>query len=323
MRTAESQTKSVTTRESTTGSAHVRKKVNQGAKAEVQRQESGNELSNPTAHELAVLSSFERLAFHVVRRMNQGYWKTFWTWCQKTIGAGWIHLSTYNIMDVYGLENVEASSHDRPILLVANHRSFFDMYAVSTVLFRQTSWRKQLFFPVRGRFFYQSPLGLFVNLVMGWWSMYPPFFAAGDHPVPEKRDFDKYSFRVLTELCRAGRGNVIGFHPEGTRNKSDDPYSFLPAQPGVGKLIKAANPQVIPVFIAGLCNSLPRQVLRNWNREEVIRIHFGAPLDLSEQVMKSDRLRTHKEIGDIVMCKIAELGENDRKVRGDRYTDLK
>src|SRR6185369_2176818 len=75
-----------------------------------------------------------------------------------------------------GLEHVEAASRDRPLLLVANHRSFFDMYAVSTVLFRNTRWRKQLFFPVRGRFFYQSPLGLLVNLIMGWWPMYPPFF---------------------------------------------------------------------------------------------------------------------------------------------------
>jgi len=34
---------------------------------------------------------------------------------------------------------------------------------------------------------------------------------------------------------------------------------------------------------------------------------------LSEQLQKPDRLRTHKEIADIVMSKIAELGENDRK----------
>ncbi|HTG92868.1 MAG TPA: lysophospholipid acyltransferase family protein [Pyrinomonadaceae bacterium] len=272
----------------------------------------------PASEELSVLSWFERLSFRLVRRMNVGNWKRFWTWCQKIFGAGWIHLSTYNIMNVYGLENVEAASHERPLLLVANHRSFFDMYTVSTVLFRNTKWRKQLFFPVRGRFFYQSPLGLFVNLVMGWWSMYPPFFAAGDRPVPEKRTFDKYSFRVLTELARVGPGNVIGFHPEGTRNKGDDPYSFLPAQPGVGKLIRAANPQVIPVFIAGLCNDLPRQIARNWNREDVIRIHFGEMMDLSPYFEKPDRLRTHKEIADAVVAKIAELGEKDRalQIRG-------
>ncbi|PWT87660.1 MAG: hypothetical protein C5B55_14420 [Blastocatellia bacterium] len=271
----------------------------------------------PTIEEAGVLSPFERFSFRLVQRMNRGAWKRFWTWCQSTLGAGWIHLSTYNIMNVYGLENVEDASHDKPILLVANHRSFFDMYAVSTVLFRNTSWRKQLYFPVRGRFFYQSPVGLFVNLVMGWWSMYPPFFATGDHPIPEKRAFDKFSFRLLADLAREGAGNVIGFHPEGTRNKSSDPYSFLRAQPGVGKLIMDAKPQVIPVFIAGLCNSLPKQVVRNWNREEVIRIYFGPQVDLTDHLQRGDRLRTHKEIADFVMTKIAELAEEDKKRPGN------
>jgi 1-acyl-sn-glycerol-3-phosphate acyltransferase len=246
--------------------------------------------------------------------MNLGRWKRFWTWCQKVFGAGWIHFSTYNLMRVYGLEHVAAASHERPLLLVANHRSFFDMYTVSTVLFRHTRWRKQLFFPVRGRFFYQSPLGLFVNLLMGWWSMYPPFFASGEKPIPEKRAFDKYSFRLLTEICRHGAGNVIGFHPEGTRNKAPDLYSFLPAQPGVGKVIKEASPQVIPVFIAGLSNDLLRQVLGNWIGGPKIRIHFGPQIDFAEYLTRKDHVRTYKEISDLVMIRIAQLGEQDKKL---------
>jgi len=266
----------------------------------------------PSPDEFAVLSRFERFAFRLVRRMNTGGWKRFWTACQRTLGAGWIHLSTYNLMQVYGLEHIEASSRTRPILIVANHRSFFDMYTVSTVLFRNTSWRKQLFFPVRGRFFYQGLPGLFVNLVMGWWSMYPPFFASGDKPLPEKRPFDKYSFRLLTELCRTGAGNVIGFHPEGTRNRSWNPYSYLRPQPGLGKIIKDAAPQVIPVFIAGLGNDLTKQVLGNWTGGQKIRIHFGQQIDFSEFLAKRDHVRTYKEIADHVMAKIAELGEQDR-----------
>jgi 1-acyl-sn-glycerol-3-phosphate acyltransferase len=270
----------------------------------------------PIAEEFAVLTSFERVVYRFVHRMNHGLWKRFWTWCQSIFGAGWIHLSTYNLMQVYGLENIEAVSRERPILFVANHRSFFDMYVVSTTLFRHTRWRKQLFFPVRGRFFYDSVLGLFVNLVMGWWSMYPPFFASGEKPIIEKRAFDKFSFRLLTELCRNGRGNVIGFHPEGTRNKGPDPYSYLPAQPGVGKLIKDAAPQVIPVFIAGLGNDLPKQVLGNWRGGEKIRIHFGRQLDLSDYLSKKDQARTYVEISKFVMTRIAELGEQDREMWG-------
>lgn len=249
----------------------------------------------------------ERFAFRVVHRMNKGRAKRFWTWCQRVIGAGWIHLATYNLMRVYGLEHVESVDPSRPLLLVANHRSFFDMYTVSTVLFRQTRLTRALFFPVRGRFFYESPLGMLVNFVMGWWSMYPPIFAASD-----KRLFDKYSIRRLAELCHSGAGHMVGFHPEGTRNKNADPYSYLRAQPGVGRLIKDATPQVIPVFIAGLGNSLPRQVLSNWTGGEPIRVHFGPQLDLSKFVNMKGHVRTYKEIADLTMRKIAELGEADR-----------
>jgi 1-acyl-sn-glycerol-3-phosphate acyltransferase len=269
----------------------------------------------PAPDEVAVLSPMEWFAFGLTRRMNRGRWKRFWTLCQRTVGAGWIHLATYNLMRVYGLEHLEAASRERPVLLVANHRSFFDMYAVSSVLFRRTRWRKQLFFPVRGRFFYDSPLGLLVNFVMGWWSMFPPFFAGGENPLVDKRAFDKYSMRVLTALCHEGAGNVVGFHPEGTRNKNQDPYSFLRPQPGVGRIIKDARPQVVPVFIAGLGNDLARQVLGNWRGGEPVRIHFGPSIDLSEFQTRRDSLRTYKEIADFVMSKIAELAERDRELR--------
>ncbi len=262
---------------------------------------------DPTYEELAVLDSMERFAFRVAHRMNQGSWKRFWTWCQREIGSRWIQLTTYNLMNVYGLEHVNNIRHDRPLLLVANHRSFFDMYAVSSVLFRRTRWSKTLYFPVRSRFFYESPLGMFVNMLMGWWSMYPPIFAES-----EKRVFDKYSVRRLAQLCRTGPGHVIGFHPEGTRNRSEDPYSYLRAQPGVGKLIKDAAPQVIPVFIAGLGNSLLRQVMGNWSGGERIRIRFGEPLDLTSLLEKKDHVRTYKEIAEFVMGRISMLGEEDQ-----------
>ena len=85
----------------------------------------------------------------------------------------------------------------------------------------------------------------------------------------------------------------------------------------IGKVIMAARPQVIPVFIAGLGNDLPKQILGNWRGGEKIRLHFGEPIDLSEFYQKRDSLRTHKEIGDHLMKKIAELGEQDRKLVTD------
>ena len=265
----------------------------------------------PTAEEVGVLAPMERSGFKLARAMNFGAWKRFWTFCQRHIGSLWIYLATYNLMNVFGIENVQNSDPDRPLLLVANHRSFFDMYTVSSVMFRRTTRPITLYFPVRAKFFYDRPLGWFVNLVMGWWSMYPPFFR--EEGEGEKRKFDKFSLRELTRLASGGYGHIIGFHPEGKRNLNEDPYSFLPAQPGIGKVILNADPQVIPVVIAGLGNDLPKQIMGNWTGGEKVRIWFGEPIDLSGFQGKRDSLRAHNEIADFLMTKIAELSEKDRE----------
>lgn len=271
----------------------------------------GVELAFPSADRLSVLNPLERVGFRLAHRMNSPGWKPFWTFLQRHVGSLWIRICTYNLMNVFGLENVKGADESRPILLVANHRSFFDMYTVSSAMFQQTSLKMRLFFPVRGKFFYTQPLGWFVNLVMGWWAMYPPFFRESKEA--GKREFDKFSMEALVDICREGAGTVIGFHPEGKRNLSPDSYDFLPAQPGVGAVVRKAKPQVIPVFIAGLGNNLPKQILGNWFGGPKIRIWFGEPVDLSEFYEKDDRLRTHKEISDHLMGKVAELGEKDRE----------
>ena len=269
-----------------------------------------SQLLVPTDSELVPLSRMERVGFWLTHRMNLGVWKRFWTFCQRHVGSLWIYLATYNLMNVYGIENFEATDPERPVLLVANHRSFFDMYTVSSVLFRRTRRPIRLYFPVRARFFYDSIVGWFVNFIMGWFSMYPPFFR--EKRDAAKREFDKYSLRRLIQLASTGRGHVIGFHPEGKRNLSDDAYSFLSAQPGVGKVIYEARPQVVPVFIAGLGNDLPKQIMGNWRGGEKVRIRFGVRIDLREFYERGDRLRTHKEIADHLMTKISELAEQDR-----------
>ncbi len=263
----------------------------------------------PTRAEIGVLAHNERFGFWLTHRMNVGVMKRLMTFFQRHVGSLWIYLATYNLMNVFGIENVEKTDVERPLILVANHRSFFDMYTVSSVLFRRTKRPMVLYFPVRGKFFYDNPVGWFVNLVMGWFSMYPPFFREARDA--GKREFDKYSLKRLIELCTTGRGHVIGFHPEGRRNLEGGPYDMLPAQPGIGKIIYASHPQVVPVFIAGLGNDLPKQVLGNWTGGEKVRIWFGSQIDLDAFYERPDRLRTHKEIADHLMKTITDLGEQD------------
>lgn len=256
---------------------------------------------------LELLAPFERFAFRLVRRMNQGRWQRFWFAGQRTLGARWIEWVVGPLLEVHGLEHVDATSRDRPLLLVANHRTFFDLYLVMSTLFRRLPGWRSTIFPVRGKYYYQTVGGLALNAVAAWWSMYPPFYH-----MPARRRFDAWSLMQLVELCQEGRGRLVGFHPEGMRNLDPDPYALLPAQTGVGRLIHAANPQVVPVFIAGLSNSLPEIYRRSRSDGERIRLRFGEPVDFTDLVTQEGNASTYREITGRVMDRIADLGLADR-----------
>lgn len=257
---------------------------------------------------LGVLTPFERFAVRLVRRMNRGRWQRLWFWCQREIGARWIGLVTGPLVEVEGLEHVAATSRERPLLVVANHRSFFDLYVVMCVLFRRLPGWRAILFPVRGRYFYQRPGGVVLNALAAWWSMYPPFFRE-----PEKAPFNQWAMSDLASLCRDGAGRLVGYHPEGTRNKNSDPYTFLPPQAGVGRLILEAHPQVVPVFVAGLGNSFLEILRRRARGGERIRLRFGPMLDSAVWEGLPLTAASSRTVAEAVMAEVRKLGEADRR----------
>jgi 1-acyl-sn-glycerol-3-phosphate acyltransferase len=253
------------------------------------------------------LVPFERFAVRLVRRMNRGGWQRLWFWCQREIGARWIEAALGDLLEVHGLEHVAATSRERPVVLVANHRSFFDLYVVMSTLFRRLPGWRAICFPVRGRYYYQTIGGLCINAMAAWWSMYPPLFHSGGH-----RRFDQWALSHLADLCREGPGRLIGFHPEGTRNQGTDPYALLPPQPGIGRLMHEAHPQVVPVFIAGLSNSLPDMLRRRFRGGERVRLHFGPALQYQQLLEEAPGAATYRRLAELTMEAIARQAAVDR-----------
>ena len=222
----------------------------------------------PTAEQLAVLSPFERFAFEVADLANRHpLFSWFARLFQKYVGAKWVHFCTRNLTHVEGLENLAKITPDRGVLLAVNHRSLFDCYVLSSILMRQTSWVKRIYFPVRSSYFYERLDGVLVNALMSAMAMYPPVMRAA-----LKRSFNKYTVDTLAAQLRRP-GTLVGMHPEGTRNKTPDPYQLLPAQPGIGELVIKANPVVLPAFILGLSNNFLGQIFGNFSGRLLIR--FG------------------------------------------------
>jgi 1-acyl-sn-glycerol-3-phosphate acyltransferase len=235
---------------------------------------------------------------------------------QRSIGSTWIHHFTKNLRFVFGLERLPRLERGQSYLLVANHRSFFDLYVVIGHLVR-LRLRHRIVFPVRAEFFYTGPLGLFVNGVMSFFAMYPPIFRAR-----KQLALNPVSLDELAWLLRQG-GYFCGVHPEGTRKKDDDPYTFLPAQRGIGRVIHEARVPVIPVFINGLLpHDLRRQVVSNFDGTgRKIVVVFGAPIDFSDLYAEPGSPKVHQAIADRTLEVIGQLGQEERVRRAELETE--
>jgi 1-acyl-sn-glycerol-3-phosphate acyltransferase len=190
-----------------------------------------------------------------------------------------VRLLAMRRITVTGLEHLEKYGPDARLVLVSNHRSFFDFFVIGAILYTRTRLPKKVFFPVRATFFYEGWLGAAVNAVMSGFTMFPPILRD-----QQRNEFNRFALGRIAEAL-AEPGQWIGLHPEGKRNPNPDPYELLRPQPGIGK-IALQNPDVelIPVWIHGLTNSIGTEARRNWTApsEHPIDLCFGAPVDISD-----------------------------------------
>ena len=263
----------------------------------------------------STLTSFERAAVVLARLTNE-------TPGLKRIGMGVTDLITATwvkpfIASRIYVEGIDELAHDEPergVMVVSNHRSFFDMYSFMLCLnMMDASWVKRMYFPVRANFFYENPVGVAINYLVSGGAMYPPIFRDAS-----KAEFNKNTLdRVASLLSRSD--TIVGLHPEGTRGKGPDPYEMLPAQPGVGQIVLQARPILVPFFVNGLPNRVRAVVTdtyaRDARRKNPIILIVGEPIDYSALAAKKPRLALYKRCADQMMQAIRELSERERAVR--------
>jgi 1-acyl-sn-glycerol-3-phosphate acyltransferase len=263
------------------------------------------------------LTRMERFALRFAEAANddpRGKWLQ--TRFLRGFSYVWVRAAIANRIFVEGLEDLMTLRPETGVMLVSNHRSFFDQYIMLLACYMgPVAWAKALFFPVRSNFFYDQPLGLFVNAAVAGGAMYPPIYRQSDRRALNDGALDK-----MVAILRKP-GNVLGMHPEGTRGKGDDPYTFLPAQPGVGKLALVAQPMVIPVFNLGLGNNIVEDVRLNFTRDarkkHAVVTVFGPPIEYSDLTAEKPRPALYKKTADRFMTEIKKLSEIEKSLRAD------
>jgi 1-acyl-sn-glycerol-3-phosphate acyltransferase len=270
-------------------------------------------MKQPTPQEMDLLGRKEQLGYRIADFVNRNL-KEPLIWWNRSFMFLLIWLCLGRRLNVYGLEKIEELDEDSRVIIAANHRSFFDFFVATWINYTYTPMSKRIFFPVRSTFFYDSLIGIVLNFFMGAYSMFPPILRQ-----PEKKAFNKYSIsRVVAELEH--RGCIVGFHPEGTRNKTDDPYSFLTARPGIGEVIlRCPQAKVIPIFITGPTNSFFKDLWRNWitDKDHPLHVYYGAPIDYSDMMGMEHTRENFLKASQACMAEIKNLSETHKKRIGE------
>ena len=264
-------------------------------------------LSNYPADQL---SWVERFAIRIGTKLNRpGWMRHINVWWARIFTCWVLYKVTGHRWRQHHAEILDSIDDNAPILIVSNHRTFFDMYVGITVLRYSTKYRlgTPAVFPVRAPFFYNSLFGIVVNLLFSGGSMWPPVFR------DERRGvLNPVSVEVMHSQL-ALDGVSFGFHPEGRRSKSDDPYTLESPKRGVGDLIERARDEVkiLPLFISGLSDNVKREVSlrkREFADSHPIQFYWGQPK--SPRDYQGDSM----EIARAVHADIQALGEEARRL---------
>jgi long-chain acyl-CoA synthetase len=206
----------------------------------------------------------------------------------RTIGKLLFGLARALMRRVFQLE-VRGQSHlppHGPLVLTPNHSSFLDPLAIAAAmpdqLLRHTYWGGWTGI-------------MFTNPVMRLVSR-----ATGVVPIdPQRGPLSSLAFGAAI----AQRGHVLIWFPEGERSPSGTLQSF---RPGIGLVLSAQPVPVVPVYIAGAFDALPRG--QWWPQAYQITVTFGEPADPHELACQGEGDQSHDRIATALHDRVAALG---------------
>ena len=179
-------------------------------------------------------------------------------------------------LEVKGKDNIPKRGG---VILAAHHESFLDPVVAGTASPRQ------IYFLAREELF---QLGFFSWIIKHL------------NTIPVSREqlqmsTAKKSLKILRE------GKVLLLFPEGTRSDAD---TIAEGKRGVGLIAEHVNVPVIPVFIKGSGQALPKN--KKWITFHKVLVIFGKPLYFKKLEGKSHK-ETHQQFSDRVMEEMRKL----------------
>lgn len=180
---------------------------------------------------------------------------------------------------VYGVENVPKKGG---FILAGNHVSHLDPPALASACPRV------LHFMARHT--------LFNNRVLGW-------IIGSCNSFPVRRG--EVDLGAIKEAVRRLKnGKVLLIFPEGTRSQNGE---IQAAQPGVGYLSLMAGVPILPAYVKGTDEAMPRGTRKI--KSVRVSVYFGNMVEPQKLGLPADRRQASQQLADHVVEEIKRLGE--------------
>lgn len=159
-----------------------------------------------------------------------------------------IHLRLFHLVEITGKENIPAKG---PVILCANHSSYFDSMLVALCT------RRAVRFLIYKAFYDHDILGFFIK-------------GCGAIPVTQKGS-DREALRKGLNVLRSG--GVLGIFPEGRLSRTG---LLSSAKPGAALLAAASAAPIVPISISGAFFVYPKG--RRFPRAGRITVRVHPPI---------------------------------------------
>jgi len=168
-----------------------------------------------------------------------------------------------------------------PVILAANHQSYFDPPLAGSVSDRA------IYFLARRT--------LLNGAILGW--LLPKLNVV---PVDSEGGKDRTALKALIRILRAGEGTLV--FPEGQRTVDGH---LQPAQPGLGLVVARTLAPVVPMRIFGAYEAWP--IHEKFPRPGRITIVVGEPIYFTQQDVEAGGKELYQRLSQRVMDAIATL----------------
>ena len=196
---------------------------------------------------------------------------------------GWslflVFFKCYLDFKVVGRQNVPKED---AFIFVSNHSSYFDPILLGTSLYRS------LYYMARENLFWKPLFGWVMRQV---------------HAFPIRREGgDLGALRQALAILKDGKPLVI--FPEGTRSKG---RALRTAKPGVGFIVAKAGVPVVPAYIDGSLEALPKSL--KTLKHHPVRVYIGEQIKFDFSGGRNSK-EAYRKISDEIMASIAALKDN-------------